>query len=82
MADFTFITTSSVDSIDDAKVFKPTTNSNISPTFDSVIDRLDSPFISEEIPLVNFGLNSSISAVPAKGRPAGGQLYPRGVYNK
>lgn len=80
MADFTFINQSPVDYDVDIKTFKPTTNSNISPDFTDTTDRVYSAQVSVDIPIAGLTF-SPVSAVPSR-RPAGGQLWPRGVYNK
>lgn len=82
MADFTFINSSAVDIIDDARILKPTSNTNTTPSFTDTISRLNLAFTPKEIPLSGFGLSSSTAAIPPTGRPVSGQLWPRGVYNK
>lgn len=80
MADFTFINQSAVDYDVDTKTYKPTSNSNMNPDFTSAIDRIYTTQVSRDIPIAGL----TFSPVPATGsrRPAGGQLWPRGVYNK
>jgi hypothetical protein len=80
MADFTFINQSPVDYDTDTKTYKPTSNSNMSPDFTDSIGRIYSLQVSRDIPIAGLTF-SPVNAIPTR-RPAGGQLYPRGVYNK
>lgn len=82
MADFTFINSGAGDIIDDARILKPTSNTNITPSFTDTIARLNLPHIPAEVPLSGNGLSSSTAVIPPTGRPHAGQLWPRGVYNK
>lgn len=80
MADFTFINQSPVDYDTDTKTLKPTSNSDINPDFSVAIARVTSAQVSENFSFA--GLTSRAVEFVSSKRPAGGQLYPRGVYNK
>jgi len=79
MADFTFINQSPVDYDTDTKTFKPTSNSDINPDFSVAINRVTGAQVNENFSFT--ALSGPIEYVSGK-RPGGGQLWPRGVYNK
>jgi hypothetical protein len=79
MADFPISMGSPVSVVDPTKFLKPTSNSNTEPSLTGSIDRVYSLQVSNDFTL--SGLQSPIP-VNFGQRPGGGQLWPRGVYNK
>lgn len=83
MADYILNQLGSPTSVSDTtKILKSTNLSNTQPVFDDTVARLGLPSIPEEVYLLSTLFSGPPIPMSVPTRPSGGQLWPRGVYNK
>jgi hypothetical protein len=74
--------TSPVSYSDPTKSLKSTSLSNTIPSLIDTANRLSDPSIPQDVYLLGTLLTAPPATFSVTTRPAGGQLWPRGVYNK